>query len=174
MTTGLYGTDAGGQGVQATHGLDIPGPTGQPMVVKIGGQESLGAYSLIEYSHAAGAKGPPAHVHQHHEEAFLVLEGELTLVVDGVPVRVGPGESAMVARGRVHQPTNTSDAPVRFVFINSPSMDEFFVALSHLVADHGGQPPADALLELGERHDSIFVDLAHGGSVQLTNEGDGG
>jgi mannose-6-phosphate isomerase-like protein (cupin superfamily) len=174
MTTGLYGDGSGGHGVRATQGLDIPGPTGQPMVVKIGGEESRGAYSLLEYSHAAGAKGPPAHVHHHHEEAFMVLEGELTLVVDGSPVRVGPGQSAVVPRGCVHQPTNASDAPVRFVFINSPAMDDFFVALSQLVADHGGRPPTDALLELGQRHDSIFVDLTGGGSVTLTNEGGGG
>jgi mannose-6-phosphate isomerase-like protein (cupin superfamily) len=173
MTTGLYGDGSPSKDVRATTGLDIPGPTGQPMVVKIGGEESRGAYSLIEYSHAAGAQGPPAHVHYQHEEAFFVLEGQLTLVVDGAPVTVGPGQSAVVPRGCVHQPTNTSDAPVRFVFINSPSMDEFFVALSQLVAEHGGRPQADALIELGRLQDSIFVDLTGGGSVALANEGEG-
>ena len=57
----------------------ISGPTGQPMIVRIDGDASRGAYSVIEYSHAAGALGPPAHVHHHHEEAFYVIDGELTL-----------------------------------------------------------------------------------------------
>lgn len=37
--------------------------------------ESRGAYAAIEYSHAPGAAGPPAHVHAEHEEAFLGTTG---------------------------------------------------------------------------------------------------
>jgi uncharacterized RmlC-like cupin family protein len=67
----------------AGDGVVIPGPTGQSMTVKVSGAASRGAYSLIEYSHAPGAPGPPAHLHREHEEAFYVLEGELTLEAGG-------------------------------------------------------------------------------------------
>jgi mannose-6-phosphate isomerase-like protein (cupin superfamily) len=140
------------------------------MVVKIDGASSRGAYSLIEYSHAAGAPGPPAHIHHHHEEAFLVLEGHLTLALDDETILVGPGQTFIVPRGRVHQPQNPSSEPVRFVFISSPPMDEFFDAISQLVVEHDGRPPALALKELGDRYDSTFVDLPAGVTANLHNE----
>jgi uncharacterized cupin superfamily protein len=37
------------------------------------------------------------HAHEHQEEAYLVLEGELTLIVDGVEHRLGPDQAARVA-----------------------------------------------------------------------------
>ena len=130
-------------------GRFIPGPTGQPMIVRIDGEASRGAYSVIEYSHAAGAQGPPAHVHHRREEASYVIDGELTLLVGSESIVLGPGDTAVVPRGIVHQPSNKSDNPVRFIFISSPPMDEFFIALSKLVADTNGTPPARELTELG-------------------------
>jgi len=156
--------------VAAGGGVAIPGPTGQQMVVKVGGAESRGAYSLIEYSHAPGAEGPPAHVHRRHDEAFYVLEGQLTLAVGTAVVTVGPGQSVMVPRGTVHRPGNTSATPVRFLFVSSPTMDDFFAELGDLVTRAQGQPPAGELRSLGERHDSIFTDLPAAGVVRIRNE----
>ena len=158
-------------GVAATDGVIIPGPTGQQMIVKVSGAASRGAYSLIEYSHRPGAPGPPPHVHRQHEEAFFVLEGELTLAVGPDVVTVGAGQTAVVPRGQVHQPSNRSDQPVRFVFLSSPPMDEFFAELARLVTRTGGQPPASDLAELGERYDSIFTSLPADGPVGLGTEG---
>jgi mannose-6-phosphate isomerase-like protein (cupin superfamily) len=156
--------------VAATSGMVIAGPTGQRMTVKISGVASRGAYSLIEYSHAAGAEGPPAHVHRQHEEAFYVIDGELTLAIGTAAITVRAGESAVVPRGAVHQPSNTSGRPVRFVFLSSPPMDDFFAELAELVARSGGQPPAAQLRQLGDRHDSIFADLPAAGTVGMRNE----
>ena len=167
MTEGVAAPD----GVAATDGVIIPGPTGQQMIVKVSGAASRGAYSLIEYSHRPGAPGPPPHVHRQHEEAFFVLEGELTLAVGPDVVTVGAGQTAVVPRGRVHQPSNRSDRPVRFVFLSSPPMDEFFAELARLVTRTGGQPPASDLAELGERYDSIFTSLPADGPVGLGTEG---
>jgi mannose-6-phosphate isomerase-like protein (cupin superfamily) len=167
VTEGMAAAD----GVAATDGVIIPGPTGQQMIVKVSGAASRGAYSLIEYSHRPGAPGPPPHVHRQHEEAFFVLEGELTLAVGPDVVTVGAGQTAVVPRGQVHQPSNRSDRPVRFVFLSSPPMDEFFAELARLVTRTGGQPPASDLAELGERYDSIFTSLPAGGPVGLGTEG---
>jgi mannose-6-phosphate isomerase-like protein (cupin superfamily) len=167
VTEGVAVTD----GVAPTDGVIIPGPTGQQMIVKVSGAASRGAYSLIEYSHRPGAPGPPPHVHRQHEEAFFVLEGELTLAVGPDVVTVGAGQTAVVPRGQVHQPSNRSDRPVRFVFLSSPPMDEFFAELARLVTRTGGQPPASDLAELGERYDSIFTSLPADGPVGLGTEG---
>ena len=167
VTEGVAAADS----VAATDGVIIPGPTGQQMIVKVSGAASRGAYSLIEYSHRPGAPGPPPHVHRQHEEAFFVLEGELTLAVGPDLVTVRAGQTAVVPRGLVHQPSNRSARPVRFVFLSSPPMDEFFAELARLVTRTGGQPPASELAALGERYDSIFTSLPAGGTVGLGTEG---
>ena len=171
MTMGQApGGPAGGAAGAATDGTVIAGPTGQQMTVKISGAASGGAYSLIEYCHAPGAAGPPPHIHHRHEEAFYVLEGELTLAIGAATVTVTAGQAAVVPRGTVHPPSNTSAAPVRFVFLSSPPMDEFFTELGQLVTRSGGRPPADQLRRLGDRHDSIFTDLPATGTIRMNNE----
>ena len=159
--------------VAAAAGRHIQGPTGAPMVVKIGGTVVADAYSLIEYVHAAGAPGPPPHVHHEHEEAFSVVSGELTLDVDGHRATIGAGEYAVVPRGAVHRPSNPGSEPVRFFFITSPAMDGFFVAMEGLNRESGGAPSAAALAELGARWDTTFVDLPGGseGAVRMVTEG---
>lgn len=110
------------------------------MAVKIDGTATGGAYSLIEYAHAAGAPGPPPHVHREHEEAFRVLDGELTLDVGDRTLTLGPGDYAVVPRGMEHRPYNVSDAEVRFLFITSPALDGFFAEMADLNAATGGSP----------------------------------
>jgi mannose-6-phosphate isomerase-like protein (cupin superfamily) len=158
--------------IAATDGRQFQGPTGAPMTVKIDGAATADAYSLIEYSHAADTAGPPPHVHHHHEEAFRVLEGELTLDIDGRTVVLRAGEYAVVPRGAVHRPYNTGAVPVRFFFITSPAMDGFFAELAELNAATGGAPAARDLAALGARWDSEFTSLPTdtGAPVQLTEE----
>ncbi len=164
------GEPGGGVAVTAAgDGVVIPGPTGQSMTVKVSGAASRGAYSLIEYSHAPGAPGPPAHLHREHEEAFYVLEGELTLEAGESSVTVRAGQAAVVPRGVIHRPSNASDQPVRFVFVSSPPMDDFFAELGLLTERGGGRLNAGVLAELGRRYDTVFPGLPTG-SVTIRNE----
>ncbi len=140
-------------------GTPIPGPTGQPMIIKVAGTDTADRYSLIEYQHAAGAPGPPAHVHHEHEEAFLVLDGELTLQIDNHVTRVTAGGCVLVPRGSVHRPANTSAAPTRFVFVSSPAMDGFFVEMAQLMKRTSGKPASSELAAIGARWDTQYVDL---------------
>lgn len=148
--------------VTASEGVTIPGQTGQQVTIKISGSASGGAYSLIEFSHAPGAPGLPAHLHRDHEEAFYVIEGQLMLVIGEFgesPVIVGAGQAAVVPRGVIHRPTNLSDRLVRFVSINSPALDDFFTELGQLIERSGGRLDAGDLQRLGHRHDTIFTTL---------------
>ena len=101
-------TEGVADGRRRRDGVIIPGPTGQQMIVKVSGAASRGAYSLIEYSHRPGAPGPPPHVHRQHEEAFFVLEGELTLAVGPDVVTVGAGEY----RCRAARPGSPAQQPL--------------------------------------------------------------
>ncbi|MFD5200821.1 cupin domain-containing protein [Streptomyces sp. NPDC058375] len=158
--------------VAADQGRLFPGPTGAPMTVKIDGTATGDAYSLIEYSHAPGAPGPPPHVHEHHEEAFRVLAGELSLDVGERTLMLGAGDYAVVPRGAVHRPYNAGAVECRFLFITSPALDGFFAEMADLNAATGGNPPSRALMELGARWDCVFTDLTEDGraATRMVNE----
>lgn len=148
--------------VAASEGVAIPGQTGQQMTIKISGAASSGAYSLIEYSHAPGAPGLPAHLHRDHEEAFYGIEGQLTLVIGEFgesSVIVGAGQATVVPRGVIHRPANLSDHLVRFASISSPALDDFFTELGELIERGGGRLDTGDLQRLGYRHDTIFTTL---------------
>ncbi|MEU0382162.1 cupin domain-containing protein [Streptomyces cyaneofuscatus] len=145
--------------IAAGQGRSFPGPTGAPMTVKIDGSATGGAYSLIEYSHAPHAPGPPPHVHEHHEEAFRVLSGRLSLDVGARTLTLNAGEYVVVPRGVVHRPYNAGASECRFLFITSPALDGFFAEMADLNAATDGNPPASALRELGARWDCVFTEL---------------
>ncbi|HJW32521.1 MAG TPA: cupin domain-containing protein [Holophagaceae bacterium] len=44
------------------------------------------------------------HAHEHEDELFYVLEGELSLEMEDKTVRVGPGEFYVVPKGVRHNP----------------------------------------------------------------------
>jgi quercetin dioxygenase-like cupin family protein len=60
-----------------------------------------GALAIMEAVMLAGAE-PPIHAHAHEDEAFHVLDGEITFVCGGRETRVGPGGSAFLPRGIAH------------------------------------------------------------------------
>lgn len=101
-----------------------------------------------------------------------MLEGELTLDVDGRTLTLGPGEYAMVPRGAAHRPYNRGRVPVRFLFVTSPAMDGFFAEMAELNSATGGAPSVRALAELGARWDCAFVDVPGGGegAIRIANE----
>jgi quercetin dioxygenase-like cupin family protein len=62
----------------------------------------------------------PLHAHDDEDEAFFVLEGEITLVSrDGESV-AGPGTYIHLPRGVPHGYVNASSAPARILVIASP------------------------------------------------------
>ncbi|QGA81480.1 cupin domain-containing protein [Halomicrobium sp. LC1Hm] len=63
---------------------------------------------------APDASEPPPHTHPTTER-FTVIEGTLSLVVDGERTRLGPGESTTVEAGAEHTFRNDSDETVAFV-----------------------------------------------------------
>ena len=53
--------------------------------------------------------------HHHRQEHWSVIEGELTIVLDGVEYTKGPGESINIAQGAYHRAWNKSKKLVTFV-----------------------------------------------------------
>jgi mannose-6-phosphate isomerase-like protein (cupin superfamily) len=58
---------------------------------------------------------------------FYVLEGTLTMDVDGARRELGPGSFACVAPGIAHTFSNPSASPVRFLNFNTPGGFEHYM-----------------------------------------------
>ncbi|MEP7188839.1 MAG: cupin domain-containing protein [Roseiflexaceae bacterium] len=119
-------TEDDGLFVGPDDGKVLMNPIGGRMVIKALAQDT-GGYTLHENILPAGSPGPRPHIHRHHEEAFYVLEGELTMRVGARTITAPVGSFVIVPRGVVHQPSNPGAQPTRVLLIFSPAgMDGFF------------------------------------------------
>lgn len=117
---------------------------GTLMTVKAGGDQTNGAFTLIEQLAPAGF-APPPHVHRAEEEAFYVLEGELTVTCGGNRWAAGPGAFVLLPRGIPHAFAVSAAGPARLLQITSPAQFERFAAeLGEPARQRTLPPPAPA------------------------------
>jgi uncharacterized cupin superfamily protein len=90
----------------------------------------------------ARGRRPPAHRHTNCSEAYFVLDGAVTVEIEGVEHQLGPRAFALVPRGTAHTFGNSSSAEARLLVIHAPAMDAYFAALHDLW--NGPQPPEPA------------------------------
>ena len=64
------------------------------------------------------------HRHKRQEEVYLVLDGELTLLVEGEPHLLGKGDLARVGPESKRQLTNPSGAPVAVLALGGDGVHE--------------------------------------------------
>jgi mannose-6-phosphate isomerase-like protein (cupin superfamily) len=65
--------------------------------------------------------GPDLHAHEGEDDAFYVLEGDLTFTVDGEDVVAGPGTFVLVPPGVEHTFANRGDVPARLLNVHAPA-----------------------------------------------------
>ena len=132
-------------------GRQIVGPPGQPMIVKPTGPPPPAPTRSSSTPPAPPAPpAPPPHVHREQEGAFYVIDGALTPLLNEDTVTVDAGGFAVVPRGVTHAPSNSGAIPVRFFFVASPPMDDFFIEMSELVTATSGRPTPAKLREIDE------------------------
>jgi mannose-6-phosphate isomerase-like protein (cupin superfamily) len=68
-----------------------------------------------------GRDGPPSHVHEDEDDAFFILEGELTFLVRGQELRAPPGTFVLVPPGAEHTFANRGSTPVRMLNLHAPA-----------------------------------------------------
>lgn len=123
-------------------------PIGGRMVLKALDQQTGGAYSLHENVLPPGSPGPRPHIHHNHEEAFYVLEGELTMRVGTRTIKAPTGSFVVVPRGVVHQPANPGAQLTRVLLIFSPAgMERFFLDAAERRIPLQGTTTDSAILE---------------------------
>ena len=74
---------------------------GNLFTILAGSEDTEGRFALIEILARKGAE-PPRHVHTHEDEAFYVLEGEITFYVGDETYRATPGMFVFLPRGVAH------------------------------------------------------------------------
>lgn len=126
--------------------LDTARPlvSGQGRVnVLLGSAKSDGRIAVMDNVVPAGAKGPPLH-HHAFDEAFYVLEGELTFKLGEELVPHRPGQLAFARRGVHHTFANLSGAAARTLIVCTPAGFERY--FQQMAAEEAGvEPPPEAL-----------------------------
>lgn len=114
---------------------------GNRMVLKATAASTGGAFGLVESLIAPGA-APPMHVHNEEDEAFYVLEGELTFQCGERTARATAGSFVFLPRGVPHGFVVESDTPVRMLTLLVPGGGERIFAEAGRPAEGTGFPPA--------------------------------
>jgi len=108
----------------------------EPPKVVLRGEESDGQVAIVDLS---GGGRPPLH-HHDFDEAFYVLEGELTFQLGDEVFTRGAGELAFAPRGVAHTYANLSGAPARALLVITPAGFERYFA--RMAAERQGiEPP---------------------------------
>ncbi|MGA3148759.1 MAG: cupin domain-containing protein [Acidimicrobiales bacterium] len=113
---------------------------GSVMFFKALAERDDGDFSLMERTLPPGGRRPPAHRHTNCSEGYFVLEGLVSVVVEGEALTLGPDEFLLVPRGTAHTFGNAGEAEARLLVIHAPAMDAYFAGLHDLW--NRGEPPS--------------------------------
>ncbi len=105
---------------------------GSVMFFKALAEQDDGDLSLMERTLPPGGRRPPPHRHTNCSEAYFVLDGLVSVVVEGEELAVGPEGFVLVPRGTAHTFGNTGDDEARLLVIHAPAMDAYFAGLHEL------------------------------------------
>jgi quercetin dioxygenase-like cupin family protein len=119
-------------------------PTTARNKVLLRAEETGGGVSIVENTMPAGAPGPPLHSHAF-DEAFYVLDGELTVQLDDQVTTAHAGELIFARRGVPHTLANFTETPTRFLLVLTPP--GFEREFARRAATQAGIKPPDWALQ---------------------------
>ncbi len=112
-------------------------------VIKATAADTGGRMTIVEMTEPPGAEAP-LHVHHREDEAFWILEGDVTLRVGDATIEATAGDYAFGPRGIPHAFT-VGETGCRMLFICTPGGFEDLVRdMSEPAATRTVPPPADA------------------------------
>jgi quercetin dioxygenase-like cupin family protein len=112
------------------------------------GEETDGKYAMWEAMVPPGG-GPPPHVHSREEEAFLVLDGEITFTAGDQRIVATAGTFVNKPVGSLHSFKNASNQTARMIISVAPAGLEqmFFEVGQPMRPGETPQPPTQAEIE---------------------------
>jgi len=136
----------------ATAGDELRNPvTGQTLVFRRTAADTGGELLEVESVWEPGGAGPLAHFHPSQEERFTVLEGTITVEIDGERRELAEGDELVVPPRTPHSMWNAGSGRARAAWVTAPALrtEEFFAAAWGLAAaaHEGEQVDGAALLQ---------------------------
>ena len=113
---------------------------GSVMVFKALAALDDGDFSLMERTLPPGGRRPPPHRHVNCSEAYFVLDGRVTVLIDDEPLTLEPEGFVLVPRGTRHTFGNGGTDQARLLVLHAPAMDAYFAQLHELW--NRDQPPS--------------------------------
>lgn len=116
-------------------GREIPLGVGGIVTMKLEGIHTNGALAVYEFTVPPRTAGPPQHIHATWDEAFYVIAGDMTFLIDGSERTVSAGGFVFVPHGEPHTFWNASDASATNLTIFTPSgIERYFDAVTGALA----------------------------------------
>jgi quercetin dioxygenase-like cupin family protein len=110
------------------------GGLGYKTAFKLLGQDTAGAFSLLEWALEPNQEGPGLHQH-NFDEAFYVLSGQVVFRIREECHVLGPGQLAWMPRNTPHSFSNAGTEPASGLTISTPGgLENVFAKLN------AGQP----------------------------------
>lgn len=134
--------------VPADQGLaDVWWKTGR-LTVKAGANETCGGFAQLVTDDPRGT-ATPMHVHHNDDESFYVLDGEVTILVGGERIDLGPDDYAFAPRGIAHAYIVRSERARMLTTISPGGLEDAFVECGLPVAGHD-QPTEEVMPPIPE------------------------
>jgi quercetin dioxygenase-like cupin family protein len=129
--------------------------------IKATGKETGGRYTLVEVLEPEGEEAP-LHVHHREDEAFWILEGELTFQVGEETIKASPG-SFLFGPSAVRHGYTVDSGPARMLFLLSPAgFEELIYATSEPVKERTLPPPPEGPPTEAEMEQLVAVARQYG------------
>jgi quercetin dioxygenase-like cupin family protein len=129
---------------------------GDEVTVLLGGEQTGGAFTLVEVVTPPGG-GPPPHWHTREDECFLILEGRIELWQDGVWSEAPTGSTIFLPRGSRHTYRNPGDTPLRMIVHAAPAGFEVFFERFAEACNTPGGPDVARLTAVAADHGIHFL-----------------
>lgn len=134
--------------------------------VLVRGKDTNGKYCVVEITEPPH-EGPPLHIHEHDEETFFVLKGEVTFYIGDKVIHAKEGDFIRAPKGIPHR-FKAGATELKMVVTAYPSgFDSFVEELGIKVPKDAPlpevKPPTpeeiNYLLEIGKRYNLTFPNL---------------
>ncbi len=114
--------------------------------IHVSGEETAGAYGLVEMRARRGDM-PPLHVHHRDDEAFYVIDGRVVLHLPGRTIELERGDSFLAPKDVAHAYRVESDEATWLVAFSPAGFERF-------VEEVGDPAESDTLPPSGRPHDA--------------------
>lgn len=113
---------------------------GEHILVKLAGEDTEGRNAMLHVT-VPPMSGPPLHRHNREDEWFYILNGELTVELDGERYVLHSHDSVFLPRGSAHTFQNFTGDNVAMLVLATPAGFDRFCIEVHAVCDGVAGPP---------------------------------